>query len=59
VHLGVSTGNEPARALYVSFGFEPFGLERAALVVDGAAIDELHMALVVAGRAEDPMAPDG
>lgn len=59
VHLGVSTDNEPARVLYASFGFEPFGLERAALVVDGAAIDEWHMVLAIEGRRKDTTAPDG
>ena len=43
VLLGVEAGNAPARALYEGFGFEPFGYERAALVVDGAAYDEVHM----------------
>jgi RimJ/RimL family protein N-acetyltransferase len=43
VLLGVEAGNAPARALYEAFGFEAFGYERDALVVDGAAYDEIHM----------------
>jgi RimJ/RimL family protein N-acetyltransferase len=44
VTLGVNTSNAPAIALYKSLGFEPFGLERAFLLVDGVLHDELHMA---------------
>lgn len=43
VLLGVEAGNGPARALYEAFGFEAFGYERAALLVDGVAYDEVHM----------------
>lgn len=43
VLLGVEAGNAPARALYEAFGFEAFGYERDALIVDGAAYDEVHM----------------
>lgn len=44
VLLGVEAGNGPARALYEAFGFEAFGYEREALIVDGVAYDEVHMA---------------
>ena len=44
VTLGVNTANSAAIALYESVGFEPFGLERAFLLVDGVLHDELHMA---------------
>lgn len=43
--LGVGTANEPARALYEGFGFEAWGVERDALRVDGAPVDEAHMSL--------------
>ncbi len=43
VLLGVEAGNAPARALYEAFGFEAFGTERDALIVDGVAYDEVHM----------------
>ena len=35
--------NPAAIALYKSMGFEPFGLERDFLLVDGVLHDELHM----------------
>jgi ribosomal protein S18 acetylase RimI-like enzyme len=44
VTLGVNTANAAAIALYRSVGFEPFGLERAFLLVDGVLHDEIHMA---------------
>lgn len=49
VNLGVAADNEPARRLYEAFGFEAFGLERNALVVDGDDVDELFMVRVIAG----------
>ncbi|MFO7544430.1 MAG: GNAT family N-acetyltransferase [Trueperaceae bacterium] len=49
VNLGVAADNEPARRLYEAFGFETFGLERNALVVDGDDVDELFMVRVIAG----------
>ena|SRR6185503_16247671 len=39
-----NTTNVAAIALYLSVGFESFGLERAFLLVDGVLYDELHMA---------------
>ena len=44
VILGANAANPAAIALYKSLGFEPFGLERAFLLVDGVLHDELHMA---------------
>ena len=38
-----SVANPAAIALYKSMGFEPFGLERDFLLVDGVLHDELHM----------------
>jgi RimJ/RimL family protein N-acetyltransferase len=48
--LGANTANPAAIALYESVGFEPFGLERGFLLVDGVLHDELHMALTIAKR---------
>ena len=48
VTLGVNTANAAAIALYKAVGFEPFGLERGFLRVDGVLYDELHMALSIA-----------
>ena len=48
VTLGVNTENAAAIALYESAGFEPFGLERGFMRVDGVLHDELHMVLTVA-----------
>ena len=56
VNLGVNTANPAAIALYKSVGFEPFGLERGFLLVDGVLHDELHMALTIAKRPS-PSAP--
>ncbi len=43
VNLSVEAGNEAAITLYRSFGFEPYGVERHALVVAGVGYDEVHM----------------
>ena len=48
VTLGVNTANAAAIALYTSAGFEPFGLERGFMRVDGALQDELHMVRAIA-----------
>ena len=45
LNLTVTASNEAARALYRSCGFETFGLERAALRVDGQYYDTEYMAL--------------
>jgi len=45
VQLAVMTANAQARALYVSAGFEVFGLERRALRVGDRYVDEEHMVL--------------
>jgi hypothetical protein len=39
------TANAAARALYVSAGFEAFGLERRALRVGDRYVEEEHMVL--------------
>ncbi len=46
--LGVNTANAAAVALYESAGFEPFGLERGFMLVDGVLHDELHMVRTIA-----------
>ena len=45
VSLGVAERNVPARRLYESLGFIPYGFERACTVVDGEDIDELMLVL--------------
>jgi RimJ/RimL family protein N-acetyltransferase len=44
INLGVAEMNTPARRLYESLGFVPFGFERACIVIDGVDIDEFMMA---------------
>jgi ribosomal protein S18 acetylase RimI-like enzyme len=43
VHLSVAATNDRAVNLYRRLGFEPYGIERRALMVDGIYIDELLM----------------
>ncbi len=43
--LSVSTRQVAARALYLSLGFEVYGLERRALKVAGEYVDEEHLIL--------------
>lgn len=45
VRLAVEVANLPALSLYRSFGFEEFGREERALLVDGRYYDEAHMVL--------------
>jgi RimJ/RimL family protein N-acetyltransferase len=45
LNLGVIADDTPAHRLYRSLGFEPYGLERRALIVDGKGIDEELMEL--------------
>ena len=49
VNLGVHADNAGAIQLYQRLGFERFGLERAALMVDGRLQDEWHMVCVRPG----------
>lgn len=58
VNLGVNAGNVAARRLYESMGFMPFGLERAFMLVDGVAHDELSMVHVLARGPEGSPAGD-
>lgn len=43
VNLGVNAANFAAMALYESFGFRSFGLERRFMQIDGELHDEVHM----------------
>lgn len=45
VGLTVVARNRPARSLYASLGFETYGVEPSALVVDGEHLDEELMVL--------------
>ena len=45
IKLTVSAMQTPARLLYVSLGFQPFGIEPKALKVQGCCYDEEHMIL--------------
>ncbi|QSN64141.1 GNAT family N-acetyltransferase [Caballeronia sp. M1242] len=45
INLTVNAKNELALRLYKSLGFEPFGIERNSLLVDGCFHDEVHMSL--------------
>jgi len=48
VHLAVGERCEAARRLYEKLGFRVWGLEPAALRVDGRYLDDLHMVLTLA-----------
>lgn len=43
VNLAVNAGNRAAIALYESMGFETYGREPGAMLIDGVLHDELHM----------------
>ncbi|MBM7621158.1 RimJ/RimL family protein N-acetyltransferase [Bacillus tianshenii] len=45
VYLTVSSGNEPAKRLYQSLGFECYGKDKRALNVNGSYLDEDLMVL--------------
>jgi RimJ/RimL family protein N-acetyltransferase len=45
IQLSVVVGHDPARRLYLSLGFEPWGVEPRALLVSGRMFDEEHMVL--------------
>ncbi len=51
VQLCVAVNQTGARRLYASLGFEPRGIDRAAIKVDGRDIDEEHMELQLGRRA--------
>jgi ribosomal protein S18 acetylase RimI-like enzyme len=43
IHLSVTASNIPARRLYQSLGFEPYGTEPRALKIDGQYFDDILM----------------
>ena len=45
IHLAVESTNEPAKALYTSFGFGTYGIEKQAIFANGEFFDEDLMAL--------------
>jgi ribosomal protein S18 acetylase RimI-like enzyme len=45
LYLGVAVTNTPARSLYVSLGFQPYGTEPHAMKVNGRYVDEDLMLL--------------
>lgn len=45
LQLGVSAASLPAQRVYESMGFVPWGREPAAMNIDGATQDEIHMSL--------------
>jgi GNAT superfamily N-acetyltransferase len=47
LHLSVTLGQDAARRLYLSCGFDPYGLELDALRVEGVSYDQEHMVLVI------------
>ena len=53
IGLGVISGNDSARRLYLSLGFESYGLEKRAIVVNGMYHDDemMQMFLNPRGRA--------
>jgi RimJ/RimL family protein N-acetyltransferase len=46
VQLAVVTENLVARRLYERLGFQPYGIEKRAMKVDGRYLDEEHSALI-------------
>ncbi|WP_102273016.1 GNAT family N-acetyltransferase [Cytobacillus massiliigabonensis] len=45
IYLAVESTNEPAKNLYLSFGFEVFGKDRRAIKIEDNYYDEEHMVL--------------
>ncbi|MBT2637607.1 GNAT family N-acetyltransferase [Bacillus sp. ISL-39] len=45
IYLTVNASNEPARKLYASLGFETYGVDRKAMLIDGTYHDEDLMVL--------------
>lgn len=50
VSLTIVSGQVAARALYLSLGFEPYGLEPRGLKVDGRYFDNEHMVLAISNQ---------
>jgi ribosomal protein S18 acetylase RimI-like enzyme len=51
VNLCVNAGSASAIRLYESVGFQSFGREPGAMLIDGKLHDEIHMCLRLAERA--------
>lgn len=49
VNIGVTTSNRAAYALYVSCGFETYGVEREAMAVEARYYDTAYLALRLTG----------
>ena len=47
ISLGVISGNDSARRLYISLGFQSYGLERRAIMVNGEYHDDELMQLLL------------
>ena len=56
VNLCVNAANTSVMAMYRAAGFEPFGVERAFLIVNGASQDLVHMVRVLDGDGHVPPA---
>lgn len=50
--LGTTASNVAARSLYISRGFESFGLERDSLCIEGNYFDEEHLVLRLTPNVE-------
>lgn len=50
VNLTVNAANTAAVSLYVSLGFQQFGLEPRSLLVSDAFHDEIHMRLPLSSK---------
>jgi ribosomal protein S18 acetylase RimI-like enzyme len=52
ITLSVNTENNNAKALYYALGFEPYGLEKNAMLVDGVFVHEEHLVRDIPSRIE-------
>jgi RimJ/RimL family protein N-acetyltransferase len=52
VLLSANTANPASTSLYKSVGFEPFGVERGFMIVDGVPQDEIHMSLHISNPSQ-------
>ncbi|MFC7421515.1 GNAT family N-acetyltransferase [Iodobacter arcticus] len=54
ITLSVNIENKSAKALYYALGFELYGFEKNAMLVDGVFVHEEHLVLYVLDRIELP-----
>ncbi len=47
IYLTVTSGNEPAKNLYYSFGFKTYGIDKNGLKVKGTYFDDELMVLII------------